>query len=387
MGLQKIIIGGLVGLFLIIGYQSSHAWSYPLKQVTIPTTECKSLHWSELDDSCKMKLPSIDDADYASYIGNWTVQAIFSDVWGGSYNDGWAYEKGGAPSTDIATSEGTPVYAIGGGKVIFAGELKGYGKSVTIEHDLGKGKKIRSSYSHLSVISVKKGEVVKEGVQIGEVGKTGFTIGPFGNHLDFALTTTKQQSYPYAYRDCKAGYMKAVQEGVCRDLMLKHTIDPILFLELDGNLDKSIKLASARIKASQAKTALLAKENKDGLYKKTLDTAKLAIINQKIYEIKKDNLTIEIVDMQRNESESIGYKGKAYVTVVVKKNGKPYDGYLDKTIAFISKNKTVGIGGGSIDYVKNGEKTVILYGDKKGDDTISVKIGDELVGIHHTKVS
>jgi len=31
---------------------------------------------------------------------------------------------GGAPSTDIATSEGTPVYAIAGGKVIFAGEEK-----------------------------------------------------------------------------------------------------------------------------------------------------------------------------------------------------------------------------------------------------------------------
>lgn len=43
------------------------------------------------------------------------------------------------------------MYAIGKGKVISAVDgTWGYGVTVTIEHDLGGGKKVRSSYSHLS---------------------------------------------------------------------------------------------------------------------------------------------------------------------------------------------------------------------------------------------
>ncbi len=387
MWLQKLAFMLLWLSSLIIFSHTSYSWSYPLQEVSKPLAECKSKHRSELDASCKMDLPIIKNADYKAYSKNRNTQAIYSDIWWWSYNNGWDRESGGAPSTDIATSQWTPVYAIGDGKVIFAGEQKWYGKSVTIEHDLGKGKKIWSSYSHLSSISVKEGEIVKEWVQVGEVGKTGFTIGQYGNHLDFAITITKQKSYPYAYRDCKQGYMKALQEWVCRDLLAKHTVDPVLFLELWWNIDKTMKLGKASIDATKATKKLLAINNADTLNKKALDTAKIATINEKIYQIKKDHVTIEIIDMKRESNESIGYKSKAYVTVVIKKNGKPYDGYLDQPITFISKNKIVWIGWAVIDYVKNGEKTVILYGDKKGDDTISVKIGTEIVWVHYTKVS
>ncbi|MBP7008073.1 hypothetical protein KBB05_05200 [Patescibacteria group bacterium] len=102
-----------------------------------------------------------------------------------------------------------------------------------------------------------------------------------------------------------------------------------------------MKLGKASIDATKATKKLLAINNADTLNKKALDTAKIATINEKIYQIKKDHVTIEIIDMKRESNESIGYKSKAYVTVVIKKNGKPYDGYLDQPITFISKNKIV----------------------------------------------
>ena len=121
---------------LLVGTSVSQGWSYPLDQVTKPRAECKSVNWSTLNDDCKMNLPIIAQANYANYAKDWNTQVIYSDIWGGSYNDGWDLNNGGAPSTDIATAEGTPVTAIWEGKVIFAGELAGYGNSVTVEHDL-----------------------------------------------------------------------------------------------------------------------------------------------------------------------------------------------------------------------------------------------------------
>lgn len=385
--LLKSMLVMVCSSWVVLSSLSWFARSYPIKEVSKPKDECKSEHWDALDDSCKMTIPKVKNANYSAYMKDRTTQAIYSDVWWWSYDNGWDFENGGAPSVDIATSEGTPVYAFGDGKVIFAGELKWYGNSVTIEHNIGKWKKIWSSYSHLSEIDVKKWDTLSEWDLLGKVGKSWFTIGKYGNHLDFALTITAQKNYPYAYYDCKSWYMKAVQEWVCRDLLVKNTVDPLLFLEQQGNLEKTITLGKASIESSKAKKLLFAATNKDSASKKALDTAKLATINEKIYSFKtKDNLTIEIVDLQRKDNELLKKWWKAYVTVVVKKDGKPYDGYLGKELAFVSKNKTVGIAWWTIDYVKWWEKTVILYGDKKGDDTITIKLGDQLIGVHSTKV-
>jgi hypothetical protein len=64
-----------------------------------------------------------------------------------------------------------------------------------------------------------------------------------------------------------------------------------------------MKLAKSTVESSKAQKQLLAKTNKDSPTKKALDTAKLAVINEKIYTIKNDNLTIEIVDLKKDENE------------------------------------------------------------------------------------
>jgi murein DD-endopeptidase MepM/ murein hydrolase activator NlpD len=81
---------------------------------------------------------------------------------------------------DYAAPAGTPVRAIGRGRVILAGWSGGAGKTIKIQHD----KDIQTVYCHLSRFAsgVKKGAPVSQGQVIGYVGSTGLATGP---HLDF----------------------------------------------------------------------------------------------------------------------------------------------------------------------------------------------------------
>ena len=79
---------------------------------------------------------------------------------------------------DYAASRGTPVRSIGGGRVKFNGKKGGYGKHVRVRHN----GKYSSSYSHLSRIAVRQGQVVTQGQVVGYVGSTGLATGP---HLHF----------------------------------------------------------------------------------------------------------------------------------------------------------------------------------------------------------
>ncbi len=81
---------------------------------------------------------------------------------------------------DYAAPSGTPVRAIGKGKVILAGWAGGAGKTVKIQHD----RDITTVYCHLSryASGVRSGASVSQGQVIGYVGSTGLATGP---HLDF----------------------------------------------------------------------------------------------------------------------------------------------------------------------------------------------------------
>jgi murein DD-endopeptidase MepM/ murein hydrolase activator NlpD len=81
---------------------------------------------------------------------------------------------------DYAAPIGTPVRAIGNGKVTLAGWAGGAGKTVKLQHD----KEIATVYCHLSrfAYGVRAGASVSQGQVIGYVGTTGLSTGP---HLDF----------------------------------------------------------------------------------------------------------------------------------------------------------------------------------------------------------
>lgn len=85
---------------------------------------------------------------------------------------------------DIAGKEGTPIKATANGTVIDAGDFFFSGNMIYLDHGQG----IISLYAHLSKISVKPGDLVKQGDIIGNLGQTGRVTGP---HLHFAIITNQ----------------------------------------------------------------------------------------------------------------------------------------------------------------------------------------------------
>jgi murein DD-endopeptidase MepM/ murein hydrolase activator NlpD len=82
--------------------------------------------------------------------------------------------------TDYGAPTGTPVQAVGDGKVMFAGRKGGAGNMVHLRHANG----FETMYLHLSRIFVRSGQQVPQGKVIGAVGATGLATGA---HLDFRV--------------------------------------------------------------------------------------------------------------------------------------------------------------------------------------------------------
>ncbi|MBI4686805.1 MAG: peptidoglycan DD-metalloendopeptidase family protein [Nitrospirae bacterium] len=91
---------------------------------------------------------------------------------------------------DIAAPEGTDIYPIKSGKVIFSGIQGGYGNTVIIEHGDG----FVSKYAHNSINRVKDGDIVDASTVIGQVGSTGTSTGP---HLHFEVRHNGESINPY----------------------------------------------------------------------------------------------------------------------------------------------------------------------------------------------
>jgi murein DD-endopeptidase MepM/ murein hydrolase activator NlpD len=75
---------------------------------------------------------------------------------------------------DISAARGAPVIATANGRVTYAGNRLGYGKVVEIDH--GHGYKTR--FAHVQNITVRRGQQVRRGSVVGEVGQTGLATGP-----------------------------------------------------------------------------------------------------------------------------------------------------------------------------------------------------------------
>ena len=85
--------------------------------------------------------------------------------------------------TDIGAPLGTPVVAVQAGRVAVSEFLRGYGKTVVLEHEDGtKTVMAQSLYAHMSELLVQPGDWIEQGEVIGLVGSTGNSTGP---HLHF----------------------------------------------------------------------------------------------------------------------------------------------------------------------------------------------------------
>ena len=81
---------------------------------------------------------------------------------------------------DLRGSIGTPVRATMDGVVEEISHSRVYGNFIILKHQ-----NYRTLYAHLSAVSVRKGERVNQGREIGKVGNTGQTDG--GSHLHFGV--------------------------------------------------------------------------------------------------------------------------------------------------------------------------------------------------------
>lgn len=110
-------------------------------------------------------------------IPRWPARAPMTSAYGVRWM-GWLPEV--HRGVDLGVPEGTPIRAMAGGRVGFAGVQGGYGNAVWIDH----GGEVWTLYAHLSEIQTATGREVGPGQVIGLSGSTGNVSGP---HLHFEV--------------------------------------------------------------------------------------------------------------------------------------------------------------------------------------------------------
>lgn len=93
---------------------------------------------------------------------------------------------------DLAAREGTPVLATGSSRVVFAGRFPlsrnvrwwRYGNVVVLSHD----RRYLTIYAHLEEISVRRGQQLARGDEVGTVGNTGWSTSP---HLHYEVRVVR----------------------------------------------------------------------------------------------------------------------------------------------------------------------------------------------------
>jgi murein DD-endopeptidase MepM/ murein hydrolase activator NlpD len=81
---------------------------------------------------------------------------------------------------DLDVPTGTAVHAMYGGRVRFAGVMRGFGNVVWLDHEAG----MVTVYAHLSQIAVREGQSVGTGEHLGLSGASGDVTAP---HLHFEV--------------------------------------------------------------------------------------------------------------------------------------------------------------------------------------------------------
>jgi murein DD-endopeptidase MepM/ murein hydrolase activator NlpD len=97
---------------------------------------------------------------------------------------------------DLASTRRAPVPAANSGVVVFAEPLTIYGNTIILDHGLG----LMTLYGHLSTVSVKAGDTVAKGQEIGRTGTTGLAIG---DHLHYEVLVNGVSVTPLEWWDVK----------------------------------------------------------------------------------------------------------------------------------------------------------------------------------------
>lgn len=98
----------------------------------------------------------------------------------GYRNDPFTGEQRFHHGLDISATRGVPVFATANGKVVSIGKRGNYGNTIKLNHGYG----YHTFYAHLHKILVRRGQEVKRGDMIGQVGNTGRSTA---SHLHYEV--------------------------------------------------------------------------------------------------------------------------------------------------------------------------------------------------------
>lgn len=93
---------------------------------------------------------------------------------------------------DVTAPTGTPIQSPAAGTVIASGWEAGYGNVIELDHGFG----IRTKFAHASKVLVRRGQTVRRGQIIAEVGNTGLATGP---HLHYEVHVNGKAVDPLRY--------------------------------------------------------------------------------------------------------------------------------------------------------------------------------------------
>jgi murein DD-endopeptidase MepM/ murein hydrolase activator NlpD len=122
------------------------------------------------------------------------------------------------PGIDLKLARGTPVGAIGGGRVSTVASSQSLGLHVIIEHRLKNGETYYSVYGHFDSVSVAAGQDVTPGQTIGRVGTTGNTSGP---HIHLQVDRGQPGASHVPYRPASLP---------SRSEAARYTVNPVVFI-------------------------------------------------------------------------------------------------------------------------------------------------------------
>lgn len=132
---------------------------------------------------------------------------------------------------------GVPVLAVYDGVVTYAAKVPNgtWGKKVVIKHD-----GFSSRYAHLATMTVKVGDVVRAGQQIGTIGSAEGKLAP---HLHFAICVTD-----LLQRDPLNWPSSGRSEAAAHALIAANYVDPLKFIKehaMSGKSDLDLLLADS----------------------------------------------------------------------------------------------------------------------------------------------
>jgi murein DD-endopeptidase MepM/ murein hydrolase activator NlpD len=105
---------------------------------------------------------------------------------------------------DFPSEPGAPIYAAAGGVVVTQEFHAQYGNMIEVDH----GNNLLTRYAHSSRVLVKKGDIIKRGQKIAEVGTSGRSTGP---HLHFEVLVQGVPQDPQKFLNAGSGLVVAAK--------------------------------------------------------------------------------------------------------------------------------------------------------------------------------